>query len=251
MKTGVMNDLDAIWEGLSMGRRETVRLALRLMGELGLAVWREVEERLMAEYEVGPGLARRCVYDLLQLGYIYRSTPKLYLNMRLSLIRLTELGLDAAEEVLGGPCEPGEWEMVVEGHRNGGEGHQLGMLALAWQARRRGYGVELNPGVIQCAAGDGWIEPDLRVIRAGGSKRDPLFVEYETKARGKMGKWRRYMGMKLLAVTGTAGGAKSLRNEMLEALPGAMLGKVDWYVTSLQELMQDKALEVRLLTHRV
>jgi hypothetical protein len=58
----------------------------------------------------------------------------------------------------------------------------VGLLAFAWQARRRGYNPTLLPGRVNS------VYPDLCLWYG---EPQPLYAEFETRARAKHWKWRR------------------------------------------------------------
>lgn len=232
-------------EKLSEGREQAMKEALRVMAN-GWAVWREIELELVRQ-GVGPGLAKRAIYDLEAAGYVERTTAKLYLNMGLSLVRLTDRGaIEAQWEIEGSFLRVSEWEWVDEHHRGGSLRHTAGLLTLAWQARRRGWVVDLCPGRMTYPLGS--VEPDMAVRwkQPVGEKDGMRYVEFEVKPRGKLAKWKRYASLPLLAVTFNAGGSETLALEMQRAK--RYCGE-NWYVMSLQELMQDVDGDRILLGH--
>jgi len=248
-----------IEDGMSIGRCNATLDALRIMGLCGCAVWREISDAITTIFEppldrgeIGPGLARRAVNDLVRLGWVEKATPKLYRNMTLTLVRLTDTGWKAADEVLmveDWPIlhpERSEWDMVQQDHRGGGEAHTVGLLALAWQGRRRGWNVRLCPKQVT------WVdrilpcEPDAVVWKLNGGKMTSIrFVEFETQARGKIDKWLKYdQDVPLLVAALTHRRAISLAREI-----DATGGEMDVYITSLEELLQDGERSKPLMTY--
>jgi hypothetical protein len=98
------------------------------------------------------------------------------------------------------------------------------VLASAYQARRRGWQVALLPYTGTP------VEPDLLLTKG---ELDPIYVEFETRARGRDAKWyknRRWNGYVAL-VTYTASARRSLVQECKE-IP------VSGLATDLQSLVQ-------------
>lgn len=105
-------------------------------------------------------------------------------RMDIRIVTLTEHGKAAARTIADVEPLPSEWDILLEQH--GGEEqakHNAGVVLFSYQARRRGYAVELCPDVEHAA------EPDV-LLRKGDER---LYVEVEsgsgTEAR-LMRKWR-------------------------------------------------------------
>ncbi len=175
---------------LSDGRQEAAELALTYIGRTGFAVWREIE-MILLRMGVGPGLARRASTDLEELGWIIKASPKLHLNMRLSLVRLSVEGIRRYEWKADLLHTESEWQRMIDGHNGDlNERHTLGVLALAWQARLRGHKVRLLPG--HRGGGRWWVNPDLNISFERAHPLSKVDFEFETRPRNKLYKWRKW-----------------------------------------------------------
>lgn len=100
------------------------------------------------------------------------------------IVNLTEYGKAAARAIADIEPSPSEWDILLEKH--GGEDqakHNAGVVAFAYEARRRGYSVTLCPDVDHAA------EPDV-LLRKG---EETLCVEVESGSGTEerlMRKWR-------------------------------------------------------------
>jgi hypothetical protein len=184
------------WSGL---RRGCFLQALRVVAEDGLAVGLEVQERVNQAqgYAAVRAVKQAVLVDLPGSGLVIKETPHLYLNMRLALVRLSGEGVDFCLRS-GWRVVDNDWTVLLEGHRgDAAPRHTLGVLALAWQARRRGLRVRLLPGRRRgYTMVSQWVEPDLEVSFLDGG-RDIGFVpwEFEVRPRGKAEKWGRWARM--------------------------------------------------------
>ena len=223
------------WNDLSEGRQMAAETALAVMGRTGMAVGREIEGELI-RLNVGPGLAKRAVNDLEAFGLVIKAAPKLYRSMKLTLVRLSEYGREFYSQWQRVEAAKSEWGRLIEEHdgeRN--ERHTLGVLALAWQARRRGHQVKLLPGRMRgYTQVHTWVEPDLKISFPGlHDAWTP--VEFETRPRGKMDKWERWSrnnGFGVCTFT------ERQKESMTRELERAGVRKRAWMM-SLEGLMKD------------
>lgn len=212
-------------ERWSEPRKQAALRALELVGDWGVCLAREIEETLRA-VGYGAGVAKRMCNDLAGLGALDVRRVHLLWNMHMNVVGMTETArADFSRYRCGDTAQQSEWEIVAGAHPGSSEKHTLGVCAAAWQMRKRGWDVEPVPVY------EG-LRPDL-VIEREGSK--PWLVEYETRSRSKMQKWRRYVYHPLLAVALTEVRADSLRAELRQA---AGRRTVNWRVTSLEVLLR-------------
>ena len=151
----------------------------------GYAVAEEIRQTVEdSEYLAhGNKLIKQAVMeDLPQAGLLVKDVVPFFGPVRLTLVRISEEGVRLGSEI--GIGEPGasEWTQVVDGHRGDEwQRHMVGLLAFAWQARRRMYNPQLLPGRI------GKVWPDVYLEK----HQQSAYAEFETRARGKLWKWRR------------------------------------------------------------
>lgn len=175
-----------VWERMQAG--------LYLMATTGWSVVQELMAGLSERYGIQPNadsLHRIFRLHLFQAGLIhYQILPHLIKN-GLAVVRLTNIG-KAISSTLGWPIFHSDWERLIE-HHNGEEQprHTAMVLDFAWQARRRGYKVEVMPAVESQ-----FIMPDVYVERGAADK---AFVEVE-RGRSKPEKW-----LNLIALQGYIG----------------------------------------------
>jgi hypothetical protein len=139
--------------------------AVQILAE-GIALQRELQWRM----NLSGGATDRLVKALLEQGLIERrffgSGQTKY-----AVLRLTDRGVLFAVE-LGCPVRPSEWDILVQRH-NAEEHpkHAFAILLFAFQARRRGWQVEVCPQV-----DNPLVEPDVLVEKDG----ERIYVEVET-----------------------------------------------------------------------
>jgi len=116
---------------------------------------------------------------------------------------------------------------LIRMHRGGEwEHHTVGLLAFAWQARRRGWEVELMPEVSL----DG-VVPDARL---GGDCMLTTYAEFEVRPRGRVARWKRWGELArdgIVVCTFTQSGARGIAREFEQA-------GVRGDVVSLEELIR-------------
>lgn len=171
---------------LSVKRRDVwqrMQAGLYLMATTGWSVVQELMARLAESYGIQPNadsLHRIFRLHLLKAGLIhYQVLPHLIRN-GLAVVRLTEFG-KALCLSWNLPVVISDWEKLIEQH-NGEEQlrHTAMVLDFTWQARRRGYKVEVQP-IVQ----SNFMIPDVFVERGA---TDKAYVEIE-RGRYKSGKW--------------------------------------------------------------
>lgn len=171
-------------QAIRRDRRLRILQGLYILGASGLSVGPEL--RAVMELAMGLSPDNRSVQqvfhaDLPALGLAIKETPYFIRSSRLALFRLSEKGRQACKE-LAWPVIESEWERLIRSH----EGllfprHTLGLLAFCWQARLRGWRVELLPQVNRS------LEPDVLISKGGID----VFVEFEVQKHGKLEKWKR------------------------------------------------------------
>jgi len=152
----------------------------------GVALQREVAETLVARDErlndPSSGSLKRLFAWMEKRDFVKRHVPG-GLGLRWTVIWLSEKGSDLAR-TMGLEPQESEWARLMRLH--GGkqqQGHALLVLLFAWQARKRGWKVEVCPDV------DGLAEPDVLIEK--GDER--IFVEVEAESgtgERRMKKWQ-------------------------------------------------------------
>jgi len=204
-------------------------LALSKLYQTGYAVAQELRSLVEAMCFYAPGhqrVKRAFLIDLPEMGLATKGTPQFIGPSRLALVRLTQAGLEVGERLsLGKPAES-EWGRVIERHPGEEwERHTVGLLAFAWQARRRGYQVRLLP-----EAQISGVTPDALIWREG---EQPVYVEFEVRARGRVARWRRWDEAQGLAAVCTF--AVSARQGIMREFDVA---QVSGWGTDLQTLIK-------------
>jgi len=131
----------------------------------GVCLQVEVEQRL----GIYGGAAKRLFDTLLEQGLVER---KFFGNgqTKYAVLRLTDNGVVFAAE-LGCPICPSEWDILVREHNaKEHQRHAFAVLLFAFQARRRGWRVEVCPEVDHLL-----VEPDVLVEKDG----ERVYVEVE------------------------------------------------------------------------
>jgi len=122
-------------QSIRRNRRERILQDLYLLTTTGLSVGQELWAVMEITLEVSSGsLLIQQVFqaDLPALGLAIKGTPYFIRRSRLALIRLSDLGREACQE-LGWPVVESEWERLIRSH----DGllyprHTLGLLAFCW-----------------------------------------------------------------------------------------------------------------------
>ena len=164
-----------VWQRMQAG--------LYLMATAGWSVVQELMTGLAERYSIQPNadsLHRIFRLHLREAGLIhYQVLPHIVKN-GLAVERLTDFG-KAACFTWGWSVVQSDWEKLIE-HHNGEEQlrHTAMVLDFAWQARKRGYKVEVLP-IVESK----YLIPDMYVERGG---TDKSYVEVE-RGRNKPEKW--------------------------------------------------------------
>lgn len=218
-----MNDLKSILEDVShyssraidyilvnyrQDRRRRLLQALAVVALTGLPVIPELCTLITDSLGLSPknhSIRTAFSVDLPASGLAISETPQFIGPSRLGLIRLTDVGRKACAD-LGLEVTLSEWERLIRDH-NGLQfpRHTLGVLAFAYQARRRGWEVQLLPRTGMP------VEPDLQVSMNG---KDSLYVEFETRARSHKKKWAKIS--RWTRSVGVATFSSAMRNVLVE-----------------------------------
>lgn len=164
-------------------RRQRILQALATVSLTGRSVTAELCELMENDLGLMPGnhsIRNAFVKDLVETGLAVTETYRFIGPSKLGLTRLTARGQRVCAE-MGIDTVDSEWDQMIRGH-NGLQfpRHTLGVLALAYHARRRGWKVVLLPYTGTP------VEPDLLISQKDD---DPIYVEFETKARSRGEKW--------------------------------------------------------------
>ncbi len=159
-------------------------LALQILATTGWSLRYAVDEALATAVGIGSGSGsiKRLFARLEKLGLVTSQVHDLG-GVRAAVLLLSERGKQVAQGC-GFALVPCEWELLLQAH--GGERqtkHAALCCAFAYQARKRGWTVELCPEV------EGNAQPDMRLLRG----EDSLYVEVEAEsgdAERRMRKWR-------------------------------------------------------------
>ena len=231
-------DYEELW---GLGRTRLMLQALRAIWETGFAVAQEIREFLEDERSYAPGhrgVKRAVMVDLAEAGLAEKRVLPFIGPGSLALIRLTEDGRMQAQAF--GRGGESAWERLIRMHRGEEwERHTVGLLAMAWQLRRRGMDVALVPD-----ASLRGVEPDAEVSWDGGLH---LYMEFEVRARGRVARWKRWGELVRegpLVCTFTEGAARAIAREIEQA-------RVRGRVISLERMTQDEADKWEALMHRV
>ena len=230
-------------------REPRIRLMYRALCTLartghsvGLELWRDMELE-WAYYPEERAVKRAMMFDLPGQGYAIKETPKLHLNMRLTLLRLSEAGREYCQ-MAGWEIKNSDWQVMIDGH-NGEEDqrHTMGVLALAWQARKRGHDVRLLPGRRRgYTMGTHWVEPDLEIaFLERGRVISFVPFEFETKPRGKEDKWQKWN--RVLGGWGICTFGESQRETTWRELKRCGVTHEPWMI-SLEALMRNTASKI-------
>jgi hypothetical protein len=159
-------------------------LALQILATTGWSLRYAVDEALATAVGIGSGSGslKRLFARLEKLGLVTSQVYDLG-GVRAAILLLSERGSQVAQGC-GFTLVPSEWDILLAAH--GGERqtkHAALCCAFAYQARKRGWTVELCPDV------EGNAQPDMTLLR--GEER--IFVEVEAEsgeAERRMRKWR-------------------------------------------------------------
>jgi hypothetical protein len=159
-------------------------LALALLATTGWSLRYAVDEALAAQLEIGAGsgsikrLFRRLEKVGLVGGQVYTVG-----DLRAAILWLTAQG-KAVATAMGYAPVPSEWEILLQAHGGIQQANHAALCCVfAYQARRRGYQVQLCPPVA------GPAQPDVLVANG----QETLYVEVEAESgepERRMRKWR-------------------------------------------------------------
>jgi hypothetical protein len=227
------HSLDHVLINYRRDRRQRLLQAMTTVAGSGCSVTAELCELMENNLGLMPGnhsIRNAFTKDLLETGLAITETYRFIGPSKLSLTRLTDIGHKVCAE-MGLKTVESEWDQMIRGH-NGLQfpRHTLGVLAFAYQARRRGWKVVLLPYTGTP------VEPDLLVSRKDD---EPIYVEFETKARARGEKWykNRLWNTYVAVATFTASIRRALVQECKEV-------PVRGLATDLQTLVQQDKLGV-------
>ena len=164
-------------------RRQRLLQALATVALTSYSVTAELCELMEKNLGLMPGnhsVRNAFTKDLPGAGLAITEAQHFIGPSKLGLTRLTDIGRKVCAEMGLKPVDA-EWDQMIRGH-NGLQfpRHTLGVLALACQARRYGWTVVLLPYTGTP------VEPDLLVTE---KDNEPIYVEFETRARSRDEKW--------------------------------------------------------------
>lgn len=201
----------------------------------GISLQREVAEILVARddrlNDPASGSLKRLFKWMEAQGFIRRDVLT-HGPSRWTVIWLAEKGRDLAQAMGLEPRE-GEWQRLMRLHDAGRQQeHAVLVLLFAWQARKRGWTVEVCPTV------DGPAEPDILIQKGGES----IYVEVEGESgtgERRMRKWRNMVALQgFVALAAPDEG--TLRRLLQEAKAASKRGMA----TDIQTLLNDDADEL-------
>ena len=213
-------------------RRQRLLQALTTVALTGCSVTAELCELMEKNLGLMPGnhsVRNAFTNDLPEAGLAITEAQHFIGPSKLGLTRLTDIGRKACAEMSLKPVDS-EWDQMIRGHSGlQFPRHTLGVLAFTYQARRYGWNVVLLPYTGTP------VEPDLLVIQKDD---DPIYVEFETRARSRDEKWykNRRWNTYVAVATFTAAMRKALVLECKEV-------PVRGFATDLQTLTQREMLE--------
>jgi len=175
--------MDYLLSEFRRDRRQRLLQALATVAMSGCSVTAELCELMENDLGLMPGnhsVRNTLTKDLSATGLAITETCRFIGPSKMGLIRLSEVGRKVCAE-MGVQTVDSEWDQMIRGH-NGLQfpRHTLGVLAFAYQARRRGWKVVLLPYTGTP------VEPDLLVSQKDD---EPIYVEFETRARSRGEKW--------------------------------------------------------------
>lgn len=164
-----------IWQRMQAG--------LYLMAVTGWSVVQELIAGLAEKYSIQPNadsLHRIFRLHLREVGFLHYQVLPHAIKNGLAVVRLTDLGKSRCS-TWGWSIVQSDWEKLIE-HHDGDKQlrHTAMVLDFAWQARRRGYTVEVLPAVESK-----YLIPDV-CVEGGADYR--VYVEVE-RGRNKLEKW--------------------------------------------------------------
>lgn len=182
-------------------------MAVRLLAETGVSTAQDLT-RLLAEKTGASPKARslrRLVYETFadeQVAHVIVENRTLALpgtaKFRLRVLWLSEYGKTLAHDLGVEPVES-DWEKLVRLHRGETqEVHAAMVLMAAYQARLRGWAVEVMPFDPQETP---WFQPDLKLTDPDGWV---YYCEAETHSRVNPEKWARMRQVNLIMPTPNA-----------------------------------------------
>jgi hypothetical protein len=115
-------------------------------------------------------------------GWIEKHSVGVLRSVQILLVRLSQKGINVGRS-FGWEVKESEWSRLIRLHEkgNGSEKHTASILWFTYQARRRGWQVDVMPDL-----GDPLIAPDLRVTK----KNQTVLVEVEMQPHRNWEKWR-------------------------------------------------------------
>ena len=156
-----------------MQRLRTIRSDLWKRVELALQILAEgVALRVEVEYRTGihGGASKRLFDTLLAQGFIEQRLIPMN-RFTYGVVYLTAVGNDFARQEFGIAVKPSEWDILAKHHNaEVHRQHAFAVLLFAFQARRRGWKVQVCPKVDKPL-----VEPDVLVEKDG----ERVYVEVE------------------------------------------------------------------------
>jgi hypothetical protein len=225
------HSLDHVLINYRRDRRQRILQALATVALSGCSVTAELCELMENDLGLMPGnhsVRNAVTKDLAATGLAITETHGFIGPSKVGLTRLTPIGQKICAE-MGLKTVDSEWDQMIRGH-NGLQfpRHTLGVLAFAYQARRRGWKVVLLPYTGTP------VEPDLLVSQKDD---EPIYVEFETRARSRGEKWykNRLWNTYVAVATFTAAIRRALVQECKEV-------PVRGQATDLQTILQQDKL---------
>jgi hypothetical protein len=159
-------------------------LALALLATTGWSLRYAVDEALAAQLDIGAGSGsiKRLFRRLEKVGLVGGQVYSVG-DLRAAILWLTAQG-KAVATAMGYAPVPSEWEILLQAHGGVQQANHAALCCVfAYQARRRGYQVQLCPPVA------GPAQPDVLVANG----QETLYVEVEAESgepERRMRKWR-------------------------------------------------------------
>lgn len=159
-------------------------LVLALLASTGWSLRHAIDEALAEQVgiTVGSGSTKRVFNRLEKSGLVSQPVYDLG-NLQAAMLLLTEKGATVAKAIGFDPV-PSEWTMLMQAHGGDQQAkHAALCCTFAYQARKRGWTVDLCPSV------EGPAEPDALIAKDDNS----IYVEVEAESgdpERRMRKWR-------------------------------------------------------------
>lgn len=200
-------------------------LAIQMLGASGVGLRMELMQLIAARLSISPNSRsmRQAIQRRLPAANLVESATYPFLGKsRITLIRLSETGKRLCRSLGVDPVE-NEWERLIRLHHGAVHiDHTVALLAFSYQARLRGWDVELVPSVKHSK------EPDALITK--GDER--FYVEVE-RGHAKWEKWRGQedlQGFAAICATSPAQRKKLMRECQEIDVPG--------YATDLENLIR-------------